>query len=334
MRDLCRDYQVIGLDLKGDPHPPREAECATLDLTDDDSVRAVLQRIDYAYGPRIAAVVHLAAFVDFSAEDSPMYGKVTVRGTKRLLEQMHDHGFLCERFIFSSTMLVHRPTRPGEPINEHSPIEPKWGYPRSKVEAEEAIREHAGDVPFAFLRIAGVYTDEGQAPTIAHQLKRIHERDLQSRVFPGDPSHGQSFVHIEDTVSAIRAAVDRRIDLPKQAVYLIGEPETYSYEQLQDAMGECLHGKAEWKTIRVPEAMAEVGASVQERASVAPGVDEPFIKPFMVEMADDHYELDISRAQRDLGWSPEHRLIDAIPRMCEALKGDPDAWYAAHQMKG
>lgn len=332
MEDLKDRYQVIGFDRDGEPQPPPEVECVVMEITSDDSVRLALERVAYAYGKRVAAVVHLAAYVDFSAKEDPLYETVTVEGSRRLLRHMHEQGFECERFIFSSTMLVHAPTEPGRPINEDAPLGAKWGYPRSKVEAERSILEHAGGFPTAFLRIAGVYTDEGQAPTVAHQIRRIYEKQLQSHVLPGNPNHGQSLVHLDDAVAAIRATVDRRRELPRYAVYLIGEPETYSYQELQDAIGRRLHGAEEWETIRVPEEVAEIGATVQVAASRFPGIERPFIKPFMIEMADDHYELDISRARAELGWEPRRRLINSIPVMCEALERDPQSWYEAHKM--
>lgn len=333
MEVLKHDYQVIGFDRDGQPQPPPEVECIVMEMTNEESVRLAFERVAYAYGKRIAAFVHLAAYVDFTEKDSPLYEQVTVRGTERLLGEMRAQGFECERFVFSSTMLVHAPTEPGRPITEDSPLEGKWGYPKSKIEAERAILEQAGDYPTAFLRIAGVYTEEGGAPTLAEQIRRIYERQLQSHLLPGDPETGQSFVHLDDALAAIRAAVDRRGDLPRNAVYLVGEPETYVYQDLQDAIGRALHGREEWETIRVPERLAEVGARLQNAASAVPGVDEPFIKPFMIEMADDHYELDISRARQELGWTPKHRLIDEVPRMCERLKRDPEAWYKANKME-
>ena len=63
-----------------------------------------------------------------------------------------------------------------------------------------------------------------------------------------------------------------------------------------------------------------------------PGMDKPFIQPWMIDLADDHYELDISRARHLLGWEPHHRLIDTLPRMVEALQADPVAWYEQHQL--
>src|SRR5690606_17069348 len=53
-------------------------------------------------------------------------------------------------------------------------------------------------------------------------------------------------------------------------------------------------------------------------------------KPFMMRLADDHYELDISRARTLLGWQPRHRLKDELPAMIRALKQDPARWYKAN----
>jgi nucleoside-diphosphate-sugar epimerase len=73
------------------------------------------------HGEQIASVVHLAAYYDFSGEPSPKYDEVTVRGTERLLRAFQ--AFHIEQFIFSSTMLVHAPSEPGQRINEYWPIE-------------------------------------------------------------------------------------------------------------------------------------------------------------------------------------------------------------------
>ena len=42
-----------------------------IDLTSEDAVKAGFERMRYAYGERIASVIHLAAYYDFSGESSP-----------------------------------------------------------------------------------------------------------------------------------------------------------------------------------------------------------------------------------------------------------------------
>lgn len=315
IRRLAREFRMVGFDRDGWPHPPREAECVCVDLTSDSSVQAGFERVRYAYGDRIASVVHLAAYYDFSGEPSPLYDELTVRGTGRLLRALQ--AFDVAQLVFSSTMLVHAPCKPGERIDENWPLEPKWDYPRSKVATEELLRRERGAVPIVSLRIAGVYDDECHSIPLANQVQRIYERKLTSKVFPGDASRGQAFVHLEDLTEAFAKVVDLRRRLGPDETVLIGEPETLSYNELQRSFGRLIHDE-EWETRPIPKAVAKVGAWFED---VIPG-EEPFIKPWMIDLADDHYALDIATpgrcsagsrnepcARRCLGWCQRSRAI-------------------------
>lgn len=54
---------------------------------------------------------------------------------------------------------------------------------------------------------------------------------------------------------------------------------------------------------------------------------ESFIKPWMIDLADDHQEIDVSRAREQLGWEPRHSLRATLPRMLAALQADPIGWF-------
>jgi nucleoside-diphosphate-sugar epimerase/uncharacterized membrane protein len=320
-------YWEMGFDREGPPHPPPETDhVIDCDLNSDASVRAALDEVRRLGHTRIASVIHLAAYYSFSGEPSSLYEQVTVRGTERLLRGLRD--FEVEQFIFSSTMLVHAPCEPGQRIDEDSPLEPKWDYPMSKVKTEQLILRERGDVPVVFLRIAGVYDDRCHSIPIAHQIKRIYEKRLIARVFPGDSTHGQSFVHLEDLVEALVLVVEHRRELPQVTKLVIGELETLSYDELQRAISRQLHGE-EWKTYRVPKPLAKFGAWLQE---LLPGPG-PFIKPWMIDLADDHYALNISRARTLLGWEPRQSLIETLPKMITALKADPPGWYKENRLR-
>jgi len=323
---LAPRYRVVALERRC---PADGGACIEADIASEAALERALRRLREEYGARIACVVHLAAFYDFSGEDHPAYRDVNVEGTRRLLRALR--GFEVEQFIHASTMLVHAPARPGLPIREEDALAPKWPYPRSKAQAEEVVRTERGAVPAVILRIAGVYTDAGEVPSLTMQIQRIHERQASSHLFPGDPAHGQSFVHIDDLAQAFLQTIDRRASLPPETVLLIGEPVTESYRALQNQIGLLLHGEP-WATRRVPKSAAAAGAWMQGRVEdiVPDAIDggiEPFVKPFMIGLADDHYEIDIGRARSLLGWAPQRRLRDALPGMVAALKRDPVAWY-------
>lgn len=326
---LVGDHRVVSVDLDGDPTSPAEIEFICTDLTDPDSIGRAFDRIRRRYGDHIASVIHLAAYYDFAGGDSPLYDEVTVGGTRRLLHALAD--FEVEQFVFSSTMLVHTPTDPGEEIDERDPVARSWPYPTSKVETESVLREHPASASMStvVVRIAGVYDEAGHSPPITNQIKRIDGRWPTSHFYPAGLDRGQAFVHRDDAVDAIVRIVARRSELPDWFPVLVGEPETVGYGEMQDLIGRELHGH-DWRTIRIPPIVARVGAWVREKN---PFGEDPFIRSWMVDRASDHYDLDIATAREQLGWNPRHTVATTIPDMIERLRSDRDGWYAENGMR-
>ena len=324
--------EVVGFDRKATDPPPTGCTAIPVDIASDDSVREGLQVLHDHHGQHIASVIHLAAYYDFLGAPSPKYDEITVRGTGRLLHGLRDLGFIVEQFVFSSTMLVHRPGEPGHFITEDWPLEPTWAYPESKVRTEQLIRAERGDIPAVLLRIAGVYDDGCHSVPLAHQVQRIYERQFTSRVYSGSTSHGQSFLHMDDLVDAIALIVERRAALPPELPLLLGEPETLSYDELQHTFARLIHGE-NWETLEVPSALAPLAKAGAWAMEKLPGAD-PFIRPWMIDHANDHYALDITRARQLLGWQPNRSLRETLPKMVAVLKADPVGFYRENALKG
>ena len=217
---LGPSYRIVGFELLKAIYASSNEELVPVDLSSDESVHQAFTHIKNFYGTKIASVIHLAAYYSFDKQHSDLYEKVTVQGTERLLKALQN--FEVEQFLFSSTMLVHAPTKSGLPINEKSPVDPKWDYPLSKVHTEKIIHELRGKTKTAILRIAGVYDDECHSIPISHQIQRIYENQLESRLFSGNIQHGASFLHMSDLIDAIELAVKKRKELPEEVVLLIG----------------------------------------------------------------------------------------------------------------
>jgi nucleoside-diphosphate-sugar epimerase len=326
---LTETFDVVGFDRPGGLVAPELVDHIPVDLTSAASLNQGLETVRDRYGGCLVSVVHLAAYFDFSGEPNPLYKQVTVEGTQRLVRGLHAYDFQVEQFIFSSTMLVHAPCEPGQTINEDWPLAPRWPYPESKVETEKVIEKERGYIRTAILRIAGVYDDVCHSIPLAHQIQRIYERQVTSRVFPGHISHGQSFMHLDDLVDAFVRTIERRQELPEIVTVLLGEPDVVSYDELQHQFGRLIHDEADWQTRQIPKALAKTGAWVQD---MMPLVDDPFIKPWMIDFADDHYALDLGRAKELLGWYPKRSLRDTLPKMVATLKKDPEQWYRKHHL--
>jgi nucleoside-diphosphate-sugar epimerase len=326
VKRLGERYTLVGLDRPGPPDPPAPAHAVDFDLGTDEAVRSALEDVRSRFGTRIAAVVHLAAYYDISGEPNPLYEKITVQGTRRLIDALQS--FEVERFVYASSMLVHEPTPTmDEKIDESSPLHGTWAYPESKIQAEQVLRERHGNIPLTILRIAGVYNDLGHAPILTEQIARIYEHRLLSHVYPGMLCAAQSSIHVDDLAEAVERVIDRRDRLPAEVAILVGEEDAVGYDEIQGIVGEALHGH-DWATMRVPQPLAKAGAWLQNEVIG----NKNFIKPWMVEQSNDHYLLDTSRARELLGWEPRHSLRETLPKMAAGLKRDPTGWYRANKL--
>lgn len=329
-RALQDKYRVVGMD-RSDPEDG--SEWIEVDLTSDESVATAVDQLGKRHGRHIASVFHLAAYFDFSGEQATMYEQVNVQGTRRLLDALQ--ALEVDQFVYSGTMLVHEATEPGKRIDEDAPIRPRWAYPESKAAAEGVIAEAHGRIPYVLLHLAGLYDDETAVPTLAHQIARIYERNLQGHLYAGDQDAGQSMLHREDMIDAFVRVLERRADLPGALTILVGEPDAMGYADLQDRIGHLVHGEREWATLSVPAPLAKAGAWMQGAAEpvVPDAIDDgekPFIRPFMMDISSDHYALDIGRARKYLDWSPRHAIDQGLEKLVASLKRDPPGWYEAN----
>lgn len=325
VRRLAETYAVVGFDLKPPDTLPPWASFIPIDLSSEQGVQKALAELRRRHGLRIASVIHLAAYFDLSGEPDPKYEQITLRGTERLLRGLEE--FQLEQFVFGSSMLAHKAGRPGEIIDETWPLEGRLPYRVSKIETERLVHALRDGIAVVYLRPAGVYDDRCGNPFLAQQIARIYERDPKGHVYPGDLRAGQSFIHIDDLIEAILRIVLRRKELPPELPLLVGEEEAIGYGELQGEIGWLMRGEY-WETWEVPKPLAKAGAWVEDAV-----LDEhPFIRPWMVDIADDHYALDTGLARKFLDWQPQHSLRGTLPRMIDALRQDPVGWYRANRL--
>lgn len=326
---LSGRFRVVAFSRSGASATPAGIETLAVDLGDDQSVAEGLAAIRDRHGDEVASVLHFAAYYDFTGEDDPRYEAINVEGSARLIRGLAAARLRVGQFVYASTMVVHAPVDPGRTIDEAAPLGPNLPYSRSKLRAEEALRRLRGDIPLVVLRLANVYDDTTHHPVLAQQVRRVFERDPTAGFFPGDPARGQSYLHAEDLLDAVDRIIDRRRELPGDVTFLLGEPGATPYEAIQRELGRLLRG-AELPTRRVPKALAKLGAHAMRLKFWG---EPPFLRPWMIDRADDHYALDVSRAREHLGWSPSRSLLGTLPAMAELLRNDPEGWYRANDLE-
>jgi len=62
-----------------------DTDCIEADITSREALAGALASVRERHRAHIASVIHLAAFFDMTGEPNPLYDKVNVEGTARLL---------------------------------------------------------------------------------------------------------------------------------------------------------------------------------------------------------------------------------------------------------
>lgn len=318
-------YHRVGLDAIGSSTSDLDMEFIYVDLGCDRSVHHAFERVKKAYNGKVASIVHLAAYYSFSKADQHLYDQITVQGTRRLLDEAKRID--VEQFIFTSTMLVHEPTQRGIIQTEASPIQGKWAYPISKVKTEELIHQVHGQIPTVILRIGGCYDEMCNCVPLSQHIARIYEKQMTGYLFAGDVHHGVPYTHFDDLIDMILLVIERRHQLGKEATFLCVEEESITYKELQTLFGRLIHHCPDWPMFSMPKWFAKFGAFMMGLNPCGPPA---FIKPWMIDLADDNYEFSMQHAKDVLGFSCKRKLRDALPKMVAQIKSDPVAWYQRH----
>ncbi|MEQ1762932.1 MAG: GDP-mannose 4,6-dehydratase [Pyrinomonadaceae bacterium] len=234
-------------------------------------------------------IVHLAARAGVrpSLKQPKLYAETNINGTLNLLELARDYE--VKQFVFGSSSSVY-----GEneklPFAESDPIfNPISPYAATKAAGELICHtySHLFDIRTICLRFFTVYGARQRPDLAIHKFsKRIWE-GKPITVF-GDGSTQRDYTYIDDIISGVRAAMD--YDASMHEVFNLGESETTELSRLIELLEESLGKKA-----------------VIDRQPMQPG-DVPITY------------ADISKACKLLGYNPQTKIEDGIPKFVEWFK--------------
>ena len=264
--------------------PHRGDDAVPVDIRDPD---APVDIRDGASLTRACAgadgVVHLAAIsrVAWGETHPDLCDSINVDGTRQVLDAARAAGPDC--------WVVHASSReiygdaPQSPVTEDAPKHPVNRYGRSKLQSEHLVDEAAETgMRTAILRLSSVYGGRQDHPD--RVIPALTWRALQGEqlVITGSETFFD-FVHVEDTVDGILAAIDR---------LAAGDP---GLPPLNLATGVATS----------LQSLAEIVLSVTQ--SQAPLQMVP-ARAFDVS----GYQGSTKRARQVLGWQARHVLVDGV----------------------
>jgi dihydroflavonol-4-reductase len=301
VEELVRQgHGVVAMARKGSDTKLLEklgVEVRRADLNDVDSLQRAVKGTD--------VVVHLAAYYTFSGKKE-MYEKINVQGTRNLLEAMAKAD--VRMIVYCSSTEAMGPTQGGT-ADESAECHPYYEYGRSKLKAEQAVREaSAKGIEHVILRPSGIYGPRN-VDDVSYWFIITFAKSIASKFIIGDGKRVLQFVHISDVVQGFMLALNY-LQRAKGKTYIITDSRAYSYEEIYGIMAK-IFGK-EPPRLHIPVAIA--------KAMVAPVqlVNWMRRKPNFIWRVSsmDTFKVDrnysIERARRELGYEPRHPLPQGL----------------------
>ena len=300
-RLLADGHEVRSLDLVGLDDPQLEGQVRELrgDIRDERAARELV------HGARI--LVHAAAALPIRGSRAEIES-VNVDGTLTLLSAAAEAG--VRRVVFvSSTAVYGVPDK--HPIEEDDPLHGVGHYGESKIEAEDAVR--------AFMRrglecvILRPKTFIGPERLGVFEILFDWIRDGRRIYTLGDGSNRYQLLAVEDLVEAIMLSASKRT--AAWQTLNVGAKEFGTVREDLQALID--HAGSKSRLTPIPVRAAEVVLRALELARVSPLVEWHY------KTAHRDSFVDISRAEKVLGWKPKLSNAEALIRTYD--------WYLAHR---
>ncbi|WP_430504742.1 NAD-dependent epimerase/dehydratase family protein [Haloparvum sp. PAK95] len=286
------DWEVVALDnfYLGDVRSIGDVDVEHVDVRNRDRLEDALSGAD--------VVLHLAAIsgVDDCEENQDLAYEVNVTGTSNVAWFCRKTGAALA-FPFSMAVLGD----PAEfPVHADMPRDPLNWYARTKVLAEGLVENMAdGAFPAHTFMKSNLYGEHrtggervSKVTVINFFINRALSGDTVTVYEPGTQS--RNFVHVDDVARAYLHSTERLLDALDS-----GETGVTTYELASDE---------DPSVMDVAKTVEDVAADVADIDADVELVENPREGEAMVE----EFAVDTSRAEAELGWTPERTVEETI----------------------
>lgn len=254
--------------------------------------RAMLEGVD--------VLIHLAARVhvmqEAKADPLAEFRRVNVQGTLNLGRQAAASG--VRRFVFVSTIGVNGAETFHQPFTSVDQTAPHSPYAVSKYEAELAIQALTIETGMEVVIIRPPLVYGPNAPGNFGSLMRWLQRGVPLPL--GAINNRRSMVALDNLVDLILTCISH--PAAANQIFLVSDGEDLSTTQLLQRLGRALGKPA--RLIPVPAMLLKAGAALVG-------------KPAMAQRLCGSLQVDISKTQQLLGWTPPLSVDEGLKRAAE-----------------
>ena len=272
-----------------------------MDMSDTNGLKDILERYGINY------IIHAAALT--RAKTASIYNFSNAILTRNLANAAMEANTGIKKFVFISSLAALGPSADGEPVKENAIPRPLTWYGKSKLLAENYLRE-IKNLPFIVLRPTAVY-----GPREKDLLLLVKSVNRGIEVYIGRGEQKLSFVYVKDMAAIAVKCLESKIN---GAFYNISDGRVYDQYAFADAAKK-VNGK---KTIRLhlPLGLIKKVAfgidKLYSRSSKTPVLNEDKVK----ELTATDWSCSITKIQQDEGYLPVYDLESGMAETIEWYK--------------
>ena len=268
------------------------------DLFSSTVLERAISGVDYVY--------HVAGVVGSRKKEG--FYKENRDGTRNIIEIVSHTKPRLQKFIFVSSGAAVGPATAEKAVDESTPYHPITTYGKSKMEAELEVLKYKASLPITIVRPTAVY---GPRDPATFDYFNTIDKGLEPLV--GFKDKFVSLTHSTDIVSGIVLAGESEKAIGQ--TYFLGSDRPYSWGEIGDITKQVMKKKA--IRLRLPEPLVYVVAATAGVFSLLG--DKPSVLNFEKgrDMVQDYWTFDISKARRELGYTPVVSLPEGIRETVE-----------------
>lgn len=275
------------------------------DLTRHETLPQVVRGVD--------AVIHLAAYYTFTGSRS-LYRIVNVEGTRALAQTALKSG--VKRFIYCSSTEAIGPVK-NPPGDEDTPPNPQFEYGRSKLLAEQVVKELGNSgLEYTIVRPSGMYGPRNVDDVAYWFIMTVAKGGILSKFMIGDGNYLVQFAHVKDVVQGFTLVLEKP-EVSTGQTYIISDEKAYTYKEVYEIISQIL-GK-ETPKIKLSPRIAKFLLTFTEIYDRVSGGGNLILRRSIVDAVTTHRAYSINKAKKELGYKPQYNLKKGLE---ETIK-----WY-------
>jgi dTDP-glucose 4,6-dehydratase len=291
---LADGHEVVVADIQHGELPHyRVVRFARVDVTDRASVEAVgIRNDDMVYN----LSAKMLSPIQVRSKRHDFFWPVNVHGTENIMLAMDKAG--AKNLVHFTTDMIYGHTV-AHPMTEEHPVAPLGEYGLSKLKTEELAAEWRKRGMRISLFRPRLIIGPGRLG-ILEKLFKLIDYSLPVPMI-GSGRNPYQFISVFDCAEAARLAF--KAGVPNEA-YNLGSLNPPPVRKL---LGDLIR-YAGSRSLLVPTP----GWAVKRTLDLLDLINMPIMDPEQYLIADEHCVLDVSKAERELGWVPQYRDEDML----------------------